>query len=35
MSLILIVTIFQAASSTLTWLGLYVGIRALPVARAR
>ena len=28
-------TIFQAASSTLTWLGLYVGIRALPVARAR
>ena len=35
MSLILIVTIYQAASSTLTWLGLYVGIRALPVARAR
>ena len=35
MSLILIVTIFQEASSTLAWVGLYVAIRALPVARAR
>ena len=35
MSLILIQTIVQEASSTLTWLGSYVGIRALPDAKAR
>jgi hypothetical protein len=35
MSLILVVTIVQAVSSTLAWLGFYVGIRALPGARAR
>jgi hypothetical protein len=35
MSLILVVTIVQAVSSTLVWLGFYVGIRALPGARAR
>jgi len=35
MSLILVVTIVQAVSSTLAWLGLYVGIRALPAARVR
>jgi hypothetical protein len=35
MSLILIQTIVQAVSSTLAWLGFYVGIRALPDARAR
>jgi hypothetical protein len=35
MSLILILTIGQAVSSTLTRLGFYVGIRALPGARAR
>ncbi len=35
MSLILIQTIVQAVSSTLTWLGFYVGIRASPDARAR
>ena len=35
MSLILIVTIFQAASSTLTWIGFYAGIRASPGGRAR
>lgn len=35
MSLIIIQTIVQAVSSTLTWLGFYVGIRALPGARAR
>jgi hypothetical protein len=35
MSLILVVTIVQTVSSTLAWLGLYVGIRALPGARAR
>ena len=35
MSLILIQTIVQAVSSTLTWLGFYLGIRALPDARAR
>ena len=35
MSLILIQTIVQAVNSTLTWLGFYVGIRALPGARAR
>jgi len=35
MSLILIVVIIHAVSSTLAWLGFYVGIRALPGARAR
>src|SRR6266436_4197048 len=35
MSLILIQTIVQAVSSTLTWLGFYIGIRGLPDARAR
>jgi len=35
MSLILIQTIVQAVSSTLTWLGFYIGIRALPDTRAR
>jgi hypothetical protein len=35
MSLILIQTIVQAVSSTLTWLGFYLGIRALPDARGR
>ena len=35
MSLILVVTIVQAVSSTLAWIGFYVGIRALPGARAR
>jgi hypothetical protein len=35
MSLILIQTIVQAVSSTLAWLGFYVGIRSLPDARAR
>jgi hypothetical protein len=35
MSLILIVTIVLAVSSTLAWVGFYVGIRALPDARAR
>src|SRR5215471_4588881 len=35
MSLILILTIVQAVSSTLTWLGFYVGIRALHGRRAR
>ncbi len=35
MSLILIQTIVQAVSSTLAWLGFYIGIRALPGARAR
>jgi len=35
MSLILILTISQTVSSTLAWLGFYVGIRALPGARAR
>jgi hypothetical protein len=35
MSLILIQTIVQAVSSTLIWLGFYIGIRALPDARAR
>jgi hypothetical protein len=34
MSLIVIVIIVQAVSSTLAWLGFYVGIRALPDARA-
>src|SRR5215470_19866754 len=35
MSLIVIVIIVQAVSSTLAWLGFYLGIRALPDARAR
>ncbi len=35
MSLILIQTIVQAVSSTLTWIGFYIGIRALPDARVR
>src|SRR5215831_8189589 len=35
MSLILVQTIVQAVNSTLTWIGFYVGIRALPGARAR
>lgn len=35
MSLIVIVIIAQAVSSTLAWLGFYVGIRALPDAKAR
>jgi hypothetical protein len=35
MSLILIQTIVQAVSSTLTWLGFYIGIRALPDMKAR
>ena len=35
MSLILVVTIVQAVSSTLAWLGFYIGIRALPGAKAR
>ena len=35
MSLIVIVIILQAVSSTLAWLGFYVGVRALPGARAR
>src|SRR5262249_23493959 len=35
MFLILIQTIVQTVSSTLTWVGFYVGIRALPGPRAR
>ena len=35
MSRILIQTIVLAVSSTLAWIGFYVGIRALPDARAR
>lgn len=35
MSLILIVTMVLAVSSTLAWVGFYVGIRALPGATAR
>src|SRR5215470_15511195 len=35
MSLILILTISQTVGSTLAWLGFYVGIRALPGAKAR
>ncbi len=35
MSLIVIVIIVQAVSSTLAWLGFYFGIRALPGTRAR
>ena len=34
MALILIQTIVQAVSSTLAWIGFYVGTRALPDARA-
>src|SRR5215469_17878220 len=35
MSLIVIVIIVQAVSSTLAWLGFYVGIRTLPGGKAR
>ena len=35
MSLILVLTIGQAVSSTLAWIGLYAGIRTLPGGRAR
>jgi hypothetical protein len=35
MSLILVLTIGQAVSSTLTWIGFYAGIRASPGGRAR
>ena len=35
MSLILIVTIVLAVSSTLAWVGFYAGVRALPGATAR
>ena len=35
MSLIVIVIIVQAVSSTLAWLGFSVGIRALPGTRTR
>jgi hypothetical protein len=35
MSLVVIVIVVQAVASTLAWLGFYVGIRALPGARAR
>jgi hypothetical protein len=35
MSLILFVTIVQAVSSTLAWIGFYVGIRSLPGAKVR
>jgi hypothetical protein len=35
MSFVIIVIIVQAVSSTLAWLGFYIGIRALPGARAR
>ncbi|MDE3109875.1 MAG: hypothetical protein KGL02_08035 [Acidobacteriota bacterium] len=35
MSLILIVTVVLSVSSTLAWVGFYVGIRALPGATAR
>src|SRR5262249_59486446 len=34
MSLIVIVIIVEAVSSTLAWLGFYIGIRALPGGRA-
>ena len=34
MSLILVLTIGQAVSSTLVWIGFYAGIRALPGGRA-
>jgi hypothetical protein len=35
MSLVLVLTIGQAVSSTLVWIGFYAGIRALPGGRAR
>jgi hypothetical protein len=35
MSLVVILTIGQAVSSTLAWIGFYVGIRALPGGRPR
>jgi len=35
MSLILVLTIGQAVSSTLAWIGFYAGIRALPGGRPR
>ena len=35
MSLVLILTIGQAVSSTLAWIGFYAGIRTLPGGRAR
>jgi len=35
MSLILVLTIGQAVSSTLVWIGFYAGIRALPGGRTR
>jgi len=35
MSLIVVLTIGQAVSSTLAWIGFYAGIRALPDGRAR
>ena len=35
MWLILILTIGQAVSSTLAWIGFYAGVRSLPGARAR
>jgi hypothetical protein len=35
MWLILILTIGQAVSSTLAWIGFYAGVRTLPSARAR
>lgn len=35
MSLVLVVTMVLAVSSTLAWVGFYVGIRALPGTRAR
>ena len=35
MWLILILTIGQAVSSTLAWIGFYAGVRTLPGARAR
>jgi hypothetical protein len=35
MTLILLQVIIQSISSTLYWIGLYVGIRALPAERSR
>lgn len=35
MSLVVILTIGQAVSSTVAWMAFYVGIRALPAGRAR
>ena len=35
MSLVVILTIGQAVSSTLAWIGFHVGIRALPGGWAR